>query len=259
MPFPACSRGGRWEGTAQEFQSLNHRVCNPLRFYTLKPLSPTRSFFLWGIWVVGNNGKTEPEQHFCFLSKQRPLLWCRCKCMLSLHPRRLADLPFRFFFLSFFQFCIDTVRRFTKNPACLQKAGKSFFQNSWEPKRQSRITTHSCAPIVSRGYFYQLLSQQSTWCVFLLASTPDAFMDAAQSRHDLWCVLGPQSERSPQDSGQCGIQHIQLFFFFSFFSYFVWKVLWVAFVAEAFSHNFTHEPLRAWSSEHQQSWWSWKY
>lgn len=44
-------------------------------------------------------------------------------------------------FLLDFQFCIDTVRRFTRNPTCLQKAGKFLFS----VQVKSRLTSHRCA------------------------------------------------------------------------------------------------------------------
>lgn len=86
-----------------------------------------------------------------------------------------------------------------------------FFQRAWQPKRPSRVTTHPCALIVSRSDFHQLLSRQSARCVFLHARAPDALVDSAQSGRDLWRLLGPQSERPPQDSGQCDIKHTQHF------------------------------------------------
>lgn len=167
--------------------------------------------------------------------------------MLNFSPRRLSDFPSRFF--SFCPFFLSFALTQWEDSPKIQRAYKRLVSSisacvGKNKPVPSRVTTHSCAPIVSRSHFYQLLSQQSTWCVFLHSRAPDALMDAAQSRHDVWRLLGPQSERSPQDSGQCGIKPSSTFS--SFFSYLFTKVLRVlAFVAGAFARDFPHEPLCA--------------
>ena len=108
--------------------------------------------------------------------------------------------------------------RFTKNPACLQKAGKSSF---WYlinlprmlypmdfgiiPASFMSTTALSCLSVpVCRSRVYRILPQQPTGSVFLRAGPAVPAAGSAQSWHGVWCLLGPECQLGPQYSGQLG-------------------------------------------------------
>lgn len=69
----------------------------------------------------------------------------------------------------------------------------------------SILTLISCPSyIVYRSCVYRLLPEQPTRSVFLHAGASITPLVSAPGWHGIWCLLCPQHQRGPQDSGQCG-------------------------------------------------------